>query len=124
MNLNAQAASAIHWYSSPGALATWKCRPSPTQWKLRGHLPSDATLEDYDCYYPYDPERGGAQVYVYWHGEAPYVAIVAVVQRSSWLVMFDLDGMSESAFVVERPDRYLSNSAFQRLGLVNEGAPE
>jgi hypothetical protein len=34
--------------------------------------------------------------------------------------MFSYDGMMESAFVVERPERYLSKPGFEQIGLLSE----
>ncbi len=35
-------------------------------------------------------------------------------------MMFNYDGIMESAFVVERPERYLSNPGFEWIGLLGE----
>ena len=48
------------------------------------------------------------------------VAVVAIIQRQTWLIMFALDGVPESAYVVERPELDLSNFAFDRLGTLEE----
>ena len=86
----------------------------------RGHLPAEATLEDYDRVIQSVLDDADAQVYVYWHRETPYVAVGTVLEESYWLVMFDLEGLLESAYVVERPDRYLIKSVFQQLGPLDE----
>jgi hypothetical protein len=70
--------------------------------QLRGHLPPNATLADY--------ERLILTI----------VTVVAVIEDRHWLVMFGLDGVMESAYVVENPDRYLSKPDFEKLGLVSE----
>jgi hypothetical protein len=119
-DVNAQVASAIR---SVRLEVRW--RPGSAirhlrKRRLRGHLPPDATIEEYDRIIQRILQDPDAQVYVYWHGDVSYVAIVAIVQHSSWLVMFDLDGVLETAYVVERPDRYLNKSVFQRLGSVHE----
>ena len=88
--------------------------------KLRGHLPAEATLEDYERVIQTVAQEHETAVYVYWHSGIPYVTLTAVIEDRCWLVMFDLDGLIESAFVVERPDRYLSNPAFVRSGTVGE----
>ena len=88
--------------------------------KLRGHLPTGATLSDYERVILTVLEDAHAQVYIYRHNDVPYVVIVSVVQSRRWLVMFSLDGLIESAYVVENPDRYLSKSAFEMVGLLNE----
>lgn len=88
--------------------------------KLRGHLSAEATISDYERVIQTALERAEAQVYVYWHGGTPYVAVAAVLQGQLWLVMFDLDGLMESAFIVERPDRYLNKPAFELIGYLRE----
>ncbi len=59
-------------------------------------------------------------MYRYWYDRAPYVAVVALIHDQHWLVMFAYDGMLESAFVVERPERYLSKPGFERIGSLGE----
>jgi hypothetical protein len=59
-------------------------------------------------------------VYRYWHGGIPYVVVAAVVGEDHWLVMFDLDGIMETAFVVDRPARYFDREPFEVLGSVDE----
>jgi len=88
--------------------------------KLRGHLPSTATLEDYERIILTVLQDGSAQVYRYWYNHLPYVTVVATVHTQQWLVMFAYDGVLESAFVVERPERYLSKPGFERIGLLSE----
>jgi len=88
--------------------------------KLRGHLPPDATLGDYERIILTVLKDADAQVYVYWHHDTPYVTIVAVIQGHHWLVMFALDGLMESAYIVENPDRYLSKPVFDLLGPLSE----
>lgn len=84
--------------------------------KLREHLPAEATLEDYHHVIQRVLDDAAAKVYVYWYRETPYVAVGTVLEENYWLVMFDQGGLLESAYVVERPDRYLSGSMFQPLG--------
>jgi len=88
--------------------------------KLRGHLPAEATIEDYEHIIQAVLGAPDATVYIYRHNDIPYVAIIATVQDHFWLVMFTLDGLMESAFVVERPDYYLNKPPFERIGLLNE----
>lgn len=88
--------------------------------KLRGHLPSTATLEDYERVILTVLQDKSAQVYRYWYNHVPYVVVVATVHGQHWLVMFAYDGVLESAFVVERPERYLSQPGFEWIGLLGE----
>ena len=88
--------------------------------KLRGHLPDDASLEDYERTIHAVLENGDATVYVYRYNDVPYVVIVAIIQNHHWLVMFGLDGVMESAYVVDRPDYYLNKPDFEMFGSLNE----
>ncbi len=88
--------------------------------RLRGHLPSDATLADYERLVSTIVTNDNAIVYLYWYAGTPYATVVAVIEDRHWLVMFGLDGVMESAYVVENPDRYLSKPDFEKLGLVSE----
>ena len=88
--------------------------------RLRGHLPTDATLGDYERIIQSVLEDAQAQVYVYWHKDTPYVTVVSILQRQHWLVMFSLDGLMESAYVVEHPERYLSKPVFEWVGSLSE----
>lgn len=88
--------------------------------KLRGHLPAEATLDDYERIIQAVLGDNQANVYIYWHNNTPYATVVAVIQNNHWLVMFGLDGLMESAYVVERPDRYLKKSFFESIGSLSE----
>jgi len=88
--------------------------------KLRGHLPTEATITDYEHIIRTVLDDLEAIVYVYRHNDRPYVAIGATLQGHFWLVMFTLEGIMESAFVVERPDYYLDKPVFERIGSLNE----
>ena len=88
--------------------------------KLRGHLPETATVGDYERVILTVLQDESAQVFCYWYNRLPYVTMVATVQSRQWLVMFSYDGVMESAFVVERPKRYLNKPGFEWIGLLGE----
>ena len=88
--------------------------------KRRGHLPLDATLADYERIIRSAVRSQAAIVYLYGHDNASYVAVAASIQRQTWLIMFDLDGVLESAYTVERPGLYLRKSVFNRVGALAE----
>lgn len=88
--------------------------------KLRGHLPSTATLEDYEHIILMVLDDASAQVYRYWYDHVSYVTMVATIGDQAWLVMFDYDAVLESAFVVEHPERYLKKPGFEWIGLLSE----
>ena len=88
--------------------------------RRRGHLTLDATLAEYEQIIFSAVRNQAAIVYLYAHDDVTYVAVAASIQRQTWLVMFDLGGVLESAYIVERPDLYLRRSVFDRLGVLEE----
>lgn len=57
-------------------------------------------------------------MYLYVYNNVPYVAVVAAMREQTWLTMFGLDGVLETAFMVEYPDSYLER--FDRLGTLGD----
>ena len=88
--------------------------------KQRRHLPPTATLDDYERIILTVLQDKTGRVYRYWYNGISYVTVVATVDTRQWLVMFAYDGVMESAFVVERPERYLSKPGFEWIGSLNE----
>ena len=88
--------------------------------KRRGHLPSTATIEDYERIILTVLQDKSARVYRYWYNRVPYVTVAATVHTQQWLVMFAYNGVLESAFVVENPERYLSKPGFEWIGSLGE----
>lgn len=88
--------------------------------KRRGHLPETAVLADYEHINSQVLQDSSAQLYSYWYNRVPYIVIVGIIHDKHWLVMFSDDGVLESAFVVERPERYLNNPGFERIGRLGE----
>ena len=88
--------------------------------KLRGHLPVDASLKDYDQLIGHLLENNEAAIYVYYTGEISYLAVVARFDNKVWLVIMSFEGVMETAFVVENPDAYLERDEFQFFGLMGE----
>ncbi|VXD12003.1 hypothetical protein [Planktothrix paucivesiculata] len=85
-----------------------------------GHLPDDATLEQYNTIIAFVVNNPDANIYLYAYGETIYPTLVANVENHLWLVMIGLDGVLETAFPPDDPEGYLSNSAFIYLGSVKE----
>lgn len=83
-------------------------------------MPSTATLKDYERVILTVLQDKSAQVYRYWYNRVPYVTVVAAVHTQQWLVVFAYDGLLESAFVVEHPERYLSKPGFEWIGSLGE----
>lgn len=86
----------------------------------RGHLPATATLAAYESIIQAVVRSHTARVYIYRHDEIPYTCIVDDVNGQHWLVMFALNGILESAYIVERPDRYLSKVEFEFVDLLSK----
>ncbi len=103
----------IHW--KPGSAARHLLKR-----KLRGHLPANATLADYERIIRSVLTTSDATVFLYWHQDVAYATVVCQVDGDLWLVMFSLDAIMETAFVVENPDSYLRPTLFERIGSLEE----
>lgn len=88
--------------------------------KRRGHLSQTATIKDYERIILTVVQDESAQVYRYWYNRVAFVAVVATVKNQEWIVMFAYDGTLESAFVLERPEKYLNKPGFEKIGLLSE----
>ena len=88
--------------------------------KLRGHLPATATIADYEQIMQAVLQDASAQVFRYWYNQSAYVTVVTVIESKTWLVMFSYDGVLESAFVMDRPERYLNKPGFEWIGRLGE----
>jgi len=100
----------------------WK--PGRAEWHLRKrksreHLPPDATLADYERIIQSIVDDRTAKVYIYQENNESYVAVSSLMQEQLWLVIFDLDGILETAFVVKNPTRYLGKPEFIFIDLLN-----
>ncbi|MBK8985443.1 MAG: hypothetical protein IPM39_05070 [Chloroflexi bacterium] len=88
--------------------------------ELRGHLPATATIADYEQIIQAVLQDASAQVFRYWYNQSAYVTVVTVIESKTWLVMFSYDGVLESAFVMDRPERYLNKPGFEWIGRLGE----
>jgi hypothetical protein len=88
-----------------------------------GHLPDEATIEQYNAIVTSVVNSRDANVYLYVFRdredrETIYPTLVANVENKIWLVMIGLDGVLETAFP---PDEgYLGKPEFIYLGSVKE----
>ncbi len=85
-----------------------------------GHLPEDATIEQYNAIITFVVNNNDSNVYVYVFGEMIYPTIVANMENRIWLVMIGLDGVLETSFPPDDPEGYLAKSEFIYLGSVKE----
>ena len=87
----------------------------------QGHLPSTATLAEYEAIILTIVSHPHAFVYVYRYGSADYPTLVAPYKDQMWLAMFNLDGVIETAFPPDKPETYFgSDPRYIPLGLVRE----
>ncbi|WP_423223729.1 hypothetical protein [Candidatus Amarolinea aalborgensis] len=102
---------------------TWKPGKAVEHVRTRiryGHLPSNATLADYETIIGAIVQDVGAQVYVYHWRQNIYPTVAGAFQGQTWLVMFGPGGVMETAFPPEDADQYLSDRRFQYLGVLGE----
>lgn len=88
--------------------------------KRRSHLPADATIADYEAIIRQIVAQPLNQVYIFRITTESYVTVVESSADRPWLVMFDLTGLMETAFIVENPSSYLNKAEFLRLGTIAE----
>ncbi|MEM7539796.1 MAG: hypothetical protein AAF639_47010 [Chloroflexota bacterium] len=87
--------------------------------KKRGHLATDAALSDYHQLIKKIVTTLDADVYLFQYSE-DYPTVVTFLEEAHWLVMFSMDGIMETAFVVERPNAYLNKPNVIYLGKLQE----
>jgi hypothetical protein len=64
-----------------------------------------------------------AKTYVFIYDQFMYPTLTAVVDKQLWLVMIGIDGVLETAFPPDNPQKYLSNDAFIYLGILQDLLP-
>ena len=100
----------------------WK--PGRAEWHLRKrksreHLPLEATLADYERFIQAIVDDGTAKVYIYQENDEPYIAISSLIGEQLWLVIFDSNGILETAFVVKNPASYLGKPEFTFVDILD-----
>ena len=88
--------------------------------KLREHLPMDATLEEYQRLIQTILVTNSAEVYIYHYSGKRYPTIISSLDGKLWLIMLSLEGIIETAFVVENPGSYLAPPYFEHVALLGE----
>lgn len=102
---------------------TWKpgkAEPHLVKRIRLGHLPSDASLADYESRIVGILDTPDANVYAYEFGEIIYPTVVSRVDQDLWLVMITMSGVLETAFPPDTPEEYLSNSSFTYIGRLGD----
>lgn len=85
-----------------------------------GHLPRGTRLAEYEALIQQILGEPAAEVYLFTFREDVFPTVVATVANAVWLVMLDLSGGMETAFLVEQPQDYFADPRFERLGLLQE----
>lgn len=85
-----------------------------------GHLPEGSTLANYEEIIGSVTSNPATKVYAYIYDQTTYPTLTATVESRIWLVMIGMDGILETAFPPDNPDRYLSNNPFVYLGILEE----
>lgn len=88
------------------------------------HLPTGATINDYNRLVARVLRNADSLVYWYGSGTADYYAVSGGSGGRVWLIIFGGDGIMETAFPPMDPASYLSRRGFVRLGRVGEIAGE
>lgn len=85
----------------------WKPNKEDAHLKKRirqGHLPEDATLEEYRKVIVDLVSHPEAKMFAYKFGEQVYATAVADLKGRPWLVMTSLEGVMETCFIIDRDD--------------------
>lgn len=88
--------------------------------RKRGHLPADATTLEYEAIIRAVISNAASRVYLFQVPDEAYVALVEPSAARPWLVMCDLRGIMETAFIVENPQGYLSKNEFLYIDTVQQ----
>jgi hypothetical protein len=85
-----------------------------------GHLSTTATLAEYDALIQTVVGYPQARVFIYRVSESVYVAVRGIVSGRSWLIIFSLTGLMETAFPPDDIDAYVAQPGFTEIGTVEE----
>ena len=61
-----------------------------------------------------------AVIYVFKYNEAFYPTVAASYKGQTWLAMFSMNGVLETAFPPDEPDIYFSDPLFHFMGPISE----
>lgn len=89
----------------------------------KGHLPAEASMETYNRLIQDLVHTPGSLIYRYPVGEHHYYAVRGRADDREWLVIFDAQGVLETAFPPNDMDGYLNSQGFEYLGTVGEILP-
>jgi hypothetical protein len=89
----------------------------------RGHVPAETSMETYNQLIQdliFSPD---SLTYRYPVGERCYYAVRGKADDREWLVIFDAQGVLETAFPPDDIEKYLSSQGFEYVGPVGEVLP-
>ena len=89
-----------------------------------GHLPGEATADDYNARIGVVVHEAHSLVYHYPFSAKDYYAVSGRVDGVVWLVIFGADGILETAFPPRNLDDYLIKRGFVLLGRLGDMAHE
>lgn len=89
--------------------------------KKAGHLPQEARLADYEALIRRIVSTQSGQVYRYeWSETSQYAVCVTEIQGQQWLVMVGLDGVMETAFVIDREGYLEADERYVYVGTLGQ----
>jgi hypothetical protein len=83
-----------------------------------GHLSANASLAEYDALIQTVVHNPQARVFVYRVRTSLYVAVQGNAMGRSWLIIFSLTGLMETAFPPDDIDAYVAQPGFTEIGTV------
>ena len=89
----------------------------------RGHLLAEAAMETYNQLIQNLVHAPDSLTYRYPVGEHSYYAVRGKVEQREWLVIFDAQGILETAFPPTDIEGYLTRQGFEYVGTVGEILP-
>lgn len=89
----------------------------------KGHLPAEASMEAYNRLIQDLIHASTSLTYRYPVGENCYYAVRGKAGDREWLVIFDAQGVLETAFPPTDMERYLNSQGFEYVGTVGEVLP-
>jgi hypothetical protein len=85
-----------------------------------GHLPPSASLEEYNQIITTLLQMPENVVYYYPFGQSSFYAVSGRIGATIWVVIFNPDGVMETAFPPTDPDGYIARRGFQVIGSIGE----
>lgn len=103
------AQSRIHWRLGKAEIHLLK--------RIRlGHLEPGTTLDEYESIIYQVLHDIQAEIYLFTYQWRNYPTPVSSRSERRWLVMIDMQGRMETAFMVEQPETYFADPRFTFLG--------